>query len=102
VGQLQKIQSITTLKSIGYLLEEIRDLWDDDSHFPSVESFEQKILACEEELAVLKERGACSRRWWLPKRICIKWEKVYFEALPAITVARHRTIIPSFQDLGRL
>ena len=57
VGQLQKIQSITTLKSLGYSLEEIRDLWDDESHFPSVESLEQKILACdEEELAVLKER----------------------------------------------
>ena len=29
-------------------------------------------------------------------------EKVYFESLPAITVASHRTIIPSFEDLGRL
>ena len=29
-------------------------------------------------------------------------EKVYFESLPAITVASHRTIIPSFDDLGRL
>ena len=31
-----------------------------------------------------------------------KMEKVYFESLPAITVASHRTIIPSFEDLGRL
>lgn len=30
VGQLQKIFSITQLKSMGYSLEEIRDLWDDD------------------------------------------------------------------------
>ncbi len=29
-------------------------------------------------------------------------EKVYFESLPAITVASHRTVIPSFEDLGRL
>ena len=28
VGQLQKIFSITKLKSMGYSLEEIRDLWD--------------------------------------------------------------------------
>ena len=31
-----------------------------------------------------------------------KMEKVYFESLPTITVASHRTIIPSFEDLGRL
>lgn len=56
VGQLQKIFSITKLKSMGYSLEE-------------------KLH---------------------------KMEKVYFESLPAITVASHRTIIPSFDDLGRL
>ena len=56
VGQLQKIFSITKLKSMGYSLEEIRDLWDDDQHFPTVESLEEKIRKCEDELAVLKER----------------------------------------------
>ena len=35
VGQLQKVFSITKLKSMGYSLEEIRDLWDDDQHFPT-------------------------------------------------------------------
>ena len=102
VGQLQKIQSITTLKSLGYSLEEIRDLWDDESHFPSVESLEQKILACEEELAVLKERRRMLRAVVASQKKLHKMEKVYFEALPAITVASHRTIIPSFQNLGRL
>ena len=102
VGQLQKIQSITTLKSLGYSLEEIRDLWDDESHFPSVESLEQKILACEEELAVLKERRRMLRAVVASQKKLHKMEIVYFEALPAITVASHRTIIPSYQDLGRL
>ena len=84
VGQLQKIFSITKLKSMGYSLEEIRDLWDDDRHFPTVESLEEKIRKCEDELAVLKER------------------KRMLKAVVAITVASHRTIIPSFEDLGRL
>jgi len=26
---------------MGYSLEEIRDLWDDDQHFPTVESLEE-------------------------------------------------------------
>ena len=102
VGQLQKIESITTLKSLGYSLEEIRNLWDDDSHFPSVESLEQKILACEKELAVLKERRRMLKAVVASQKKLHKMEKVYFEALPAITVASHRTIIPSFEDLGRL
>ena len=102
VGQLQKIQSITTLKSLGYSLEEIRDLWDDDSHFPSVESLEQKIHKCEEELAVLKERRRMLKAVVASQKKLHEMEKVYFEALPAITVASHRTIIPSFEDLGRL
>ena len=102
VGQLQKIQSITTLKSLGYSLEEIRNLWDENSHFPSVESLEQKILACEEELAVLKERRRMLKAVMASRKKLHKMEKVYFEALPAITVASHRTIIPSFADLGRL
>ena len=102
VGQLQKIFSITKLKSMGYSLEEIRDLWDDDQHFPTVESLVEKIRKCEDELAVLKERKRMLKAVVASQKKLHKMEKVYFEALPAITVASHRTIIPSFQDLGRL
>ena len=102
VGQLQKIFSITKLKSMGYSLEEIRDLWDDDQHFPTVESLEEKIRRCEEELAVLKERKRMLKAVVASQKKLHKMENVYFESLPAITVASHRTIIPSFDDLGRL
>lgn len=56
VAQFQKIQNICTLKTLGYSLEEIRDIMEDESHFPSVESLEGKIIRCEQELEVLKER----------------------------------------------
>ena len=102
VGQLQKIFSITQLKNMGYSLEEIRDLWDDDQHFPTVESLEEKIRKCEDELAVLKERKRMLKAVVASQKKLHKMEKVYFESLPAITVASHRTIIPSFEDLGRL
>ncbi len=102
VGQLQKLQSITTLRSLGYKLEEIRNLWDDESHFPSVESLEQKIRACEDELEVLKERKRMLKAVVASQKKLHKMEKVYFESLPAITVASHRTVIASFADLGRL
>ena len=102
VGQLQKIQSIMTLKSLGYSLEEIKDLWDDDRHFPSIESLEEKIRACKAELEVLKERERMLKAVVASQKKLHKMEKVYFESLPAITVASHRTIIPSYEDLGRL
>ena len=102
VSQLQKIQSITTLKGLGYSLDEIRDLWEDDAHFPSVESLEAKIKSCEAELAVLKERKRMLKAIVASHKKNHKMEKLYFESLPAITVASHRAIIPSYDDLGRL
>ena len=109
IGEFSRLGRVTVralrhYEEIGLLVPEIvdRDLWDDESHFPSVESLEQKILACEEELAVLKERRRMLRAVVASQKKLHKMEKVYFEALPAITVASHRTIIPSFQDLGRL
>lgn len=102
VSQLQKIQSITTLKGLGYSLEEIRDLWEDDTHFPSVESLEEKIAECKKELSVLKERERMLKAVVASQKKLHKMEKVYFETLPAIIVASHRTIIPSYDALGLL
>jgi len=100
--QFQKIQSIVTLKSLGYSLEEIKDLWEDDSHFPSVVSLEKKIRECEEELTMLKNRKQMLKAIVASQKKLHKMEKVYIESLPAIIVASHRSIIHSYDDLGRL
>lgn len=102
VCQLQKIQNIMLLKGLGYSLEEIRELWDDDTHYPTVESLEDKIKSCEAQLEVLKERKRMLKAIVASQKKNHKMEKLYFESLPAIIVASHRTIIPSYQDLGRL
>ena len=102
VDQLQKIQSITKLKGLGYSLDEIRELWEDDTHYPSVESLEEKIRACKEELEMLKARERMLKAVVASQKKLHKMEKVYFESLPALVVASHRTIIPSYDCLGRL
>jgi len=102
VGQFQKMQSILALKDLGYTLEEIRSLWDDDSHVPSVESLEEKILACESELKRLKERHRMLKAMTASRKRIYEMEKITIESLPAITVASHRTTIPSYDCLGRL
>ena len=81
---------------MGYSLEEIRNLWDDEQHFPTVESLEEKIRKCEEELNMLKERKRMLKAVGDFQKKKYKMEKICFESLPAITVAAHRTIIPSY------
>lgn len=102
VAQFQKIQNICTLKTLGYTLEEIRDMMEDESHFPSVESLEDKIVRCEQELEVLKERRRLLKAFVASHKKNHKMEKLYFEPLPAIIVASHRTVIPSYAELGNL
>ena len=102
VGQFQKIQNICTLKTIGYSLEEIRDMMEDESHFPSVESLEEKIVRCEQELEVLKERRRLLKAFVASHKKNHKMEKLHFESLPAIIVASHRAVIPSYAELGDL
>jgi len=102
VAQLQKMQSILQLKELGFSLEEIRDLWDDDNHVPSPESLEEKIKVCESELERLKNRRQMLKAMVASRNKIAKMNKITIESLPAITVASHRAIIPSYEDLGRL
>ena len=102
VAQFQKVQNICILKSLGYSLDEIRDLMEDECHFPSVKSLEEKIVQCERELAVLKERHRMLKEIVVSHKKNHKKEKLYFESLPAIIVASHRAVISSYDELGRL
>lgn len=102
VGQLQKMQSIMLLKELGYTLEEISDLWYESSHTPTVESLEEKLIVCEKEIKRLTERHRMLKAMISSQNKLNNMEKIYIESLPAITVASHRTIISSYQELGEL
>lgn len=102
VEQLQKMQSIMQLKELGYSLDEIRDLWDDETHVPSVKSLEEKIKICESELKRLRTRQKMLKEMRDSQRKLQKMENVYIESLPAITVASYRGVIPTYEDLGRV
>ena len=43
IGQMQKLNSIRNLQRLGFTLEEIRDLYDEESHTPSVDQLTEKI-----------------------------------------------------------
>ena len=102
VDQFQKMQGILSLKGMGFSLEEIRDLYEDETHVPSVEALEEKIRVCEDELRQLKARKAQLKAMVASQKKLKKMEKITIERLPAIIVASHRATITSYDDLGRL
>jgi len=102
VTQWQKMQSIQSLKSLGFSLEEIRDLFDETTHYPSLEALEEKIRVCESEIQRLKKRQTQLKALVKSQKKKRKMEKITIESLPAIIVASHRTIISDYEKLGPL
>lgn len=102
VAQLQKMLDIIELKSLGFSLEEIRDLYDDSNHKPAIKSLEAKILQCEAELRKLNARKAQLEAIVNYQKEIDKMENITIQSLPEIIVASHRATIPSYDDLGML
>lgn len=102
VGQMQKMMNILNLKELGFSLDEIRELYNGSTHIPSIKALEGKIRICESELERLKTRKAQLAAMIDSQKQKKKMEKIYFDSLPAIIVASHRTIISAYEDLGRL
>ena len=56
IDQMQKLNSIRHLQRLGFTLEEIRDLYDEESHDPSVGQLSEKIEETERQLQLLMTR----------------------------------------------
>lgn len=99
-GQLQKLLFIIQLKNLGFSLSEIAELYCDDSHYPSMSSIESKIRDCEEQLEKLRQRHAQLRGILSEQRKIEKMDKIYFDTLPAMTVACNKTVLENYDALG--
>ena len=42
IGQMQKLNSIRDLQRLGFSLDEIKDLYDNESHFPDIEQLSRE------------------------------------------------------------
>ena len=102
IEQMQKLQSIRDLQSLGFSLDEIKDLYDDDSHTPSVRQMDEKIKETELQLNQLIARRNRLLEWKNSRKQITKMEKFNIQSLPEIIVASHREVIPNFEALGPL
>lgn len=102
LAQMQKLASIRNLQRLGFSLDEIKDLYEESEHVPSIVQIDDKIRSTEAQIAQLEMR---LRRLLLLRdsRKEIKTMKNFaIQPLPEIIVASHRETIPDYAALGPL
>lgn len=56
INQMQKLQAIRDLQCLGFSLDDIKDLFKDNSHTPSIRQLTEKIKKTEAQLNQLITR----------------------------------------------
>ena len=102
IAQMQKLNSIRQLQKLGFTLEEIKGIYDNESHTPSVEQLSRKIEDTEMQLQRLVVRRNQLLEWIDSRKKIKIMEKFTIESLPEIIVASHREVIPDYAALGLL
>ena len=102
IGQMLRLNSIRQLQRLGFSLEEIKDLFEGESHVPSIEQLTMKIEETEKLLQQLLARR-CQLQEWVDSRKKVKiMEKFSIQSLPEVIVASHREVIADYSALGML
>ena len=102
ICQMQKLNAIRQLQRLGFTLEEIKELCEEDSHVPSVEQLTEKINKTEELLKQLMERRDQLKEWLESSKKHNDMERYSIESLPEVIVASHREVISDYGALGML
>ena len=102
IDQMQKLQAIRDLQRLGFTLDEIKELYQDDSHTPSIRQLDTKIKDTEAQLQQLIARRERLLDWRNSRKEMKTMEKFSIQSLPEIIVASHREEIPNYAALGPL
>ena len=63
VEQMQRLNTIRQLQSLGFSLDEIKELYEEGAHAPSVEQLNEKIEKTERQLQLLVARRSQLINW---------------------------------------
>ena len=102
IGQMLRLNSIRQLQRLGFSLEEIKDLFEGESHVPSIEQLTMKIEETEKLLQQLLTRRSQLQEWVDSRKKVKTMEKFSIQSLPEVIVASHREVIADYSALGML
>lgn len=100
--QMQRLNAIKDLKSLGFSLDEIKDIHDDDTHTPSLEILEAKIDDCRRQLRELEQRRLRLAVLADSRKQLLIMEKFSIQSLPEIIVASHREVVENYDAIGAM
>ena len=102
IDQMQKLQAIRDLQRLGFSLDEIKDLFKDNSHIPSIRQLTEKIKETEAQLKQLITRRNRLLDWRNARKEMKTMEKFSIQSLPEIIVASHREVLPDYAAIGSM
>ena len=102
LNQMQRMNDIRQMQGLGFSLEEIKELLEDELHTPTVEQLEAKLEATELQLKLLSQRYDRLVLLRDSRKNIKTMEKFKIQSLPEIIVASHREVIPNYDALGPL
>ena len=102
VDQMQRLNNIRGLQRLGFSLDEIGMLYEEESHAPSISQLTSKIKETEERLRMLLDRREKLLKWIRSLKEISKMGKISIQSLPEIIVASHREVIPSYEAIGEM
>lgn len=100
LSQMQRLNSIRMLKDLGFSLDEIKEIYDDESHTPDREQVEHKICQCEAEIQNLEKRRKQLINVLNSQKHIETMDNFTIQKLPSIIVASHREIIKDYAAIG--
>lgn len=100
VEQMQRLNNIRELQQLGFSLDEIGLLYEDDSHDPTIGQLSRKIRDTEQQLRMLMDRREKLLNWRRSLKEIRTMEKFSIQSLPEIIVASHREVIPNYEAIG--
>lgn len=82
ITQMQRLNTIRGLQRQGFSLEEIKDLFEDESQMPSVAQLTKKIEETERQLQILMERRHQLLKWMDSHKQIRTMENLVFNLCP--------------------
>lgn len=102
IEQMQKLNNIRNLQQLGFSLDEIKELYEEDTHYPSLRQLNAKIKETNHLLQTLAERRTKLLHWRNSIKEIKTMDKFSIQSLPEIFVASHREVIPSYEAIGEM